>query len=335
MQNANALLFHTKFNGVALFSSQLDLVSCLLDDPESKYYVPKTDSKYPMHLNRLKAYISQLLSANVNRTITDDFRDTLSILVAKKLKGNEQNAGKVTAQIIHALKMKNRSNRAEHTSGHISEQIYATLMSASYISIVTARPLEISDNLQSKSFSFQVFFIGDIVKSFTQPGHNFKSYRFNFPMRQYGEIFWSELKKIISGFLLQFPDRELLANGLFLNYYFTPEKLEPLRREGELSPSSIDKLTSEILFYLNRRNRYLLIFVVQLPIFSMPTIAVDPDDSENAHLYAVFDTKDRAMIHKYSKEDYFLWRLFVWDKLKTDTRGQIDELKFEEGKKHV
>lgn len=47
-------------------------------------------------------------------------------------------------------------------------------------------------------------------------------------------------------------------------------------------------------------------FIVQLSVISVLTIAVDQDDSENAHLYTVFDTNDRAIIHKYSKVDYFL-----------------------------
>jgi hypothetical protein len=70
-------------------------------------------------------------------------------------------------------------------------------------------------------------------------------------------------------------------------------------------------------------NRYILVFQVTAPFYTIPVIAIDPDDPKAARLYAILENGNpNVYIHKYQKEDYQLWRLFVWDNLKTNIESK-------------
>lgn len=73
----------------------------------------------------------------------------------------------------------------------------------------------------------------------------------------------------------------------------------------------------EILVLLNR-NRNIMVFIGRAPIYAIPIVAINPAESKNIKLYALLDINNPEInIHKYSNEDVVLWRLFVWDKLKS------------------
>jgi oligoendopeptidase F len=68
-----------------LFKNQQDLVTHIIQEANTEYYVANDDiEKFNRTLNRLKAYVSQLLSSNVTRTVTGDFESALRNVINKK-----------------------------------------------------------------------------------------------------------------------------------------------------------------------------------------------------------------------------------------------------------
>lgn len=324
MRDPNLLLFHSLYGGSPLFKSQLEFVQKLLHHAESPYFqIDRNTDEYAKETNRLKAYVSQLLSESVNRNLTEKFKIGLLVLLKERL-GN--NYDEIYEQILAALQDKNSVAKTSDKTPHFVDKVYRDLAAGNYIAVITSRPLEISANLEQKVFSFQKFFIQDLIDSFLQPGKNLKRYRFNFPLTQYAEIFWKELKKIIVSFLVAKRHEVALHNGLMKNYLVSIELLSLLKSASPIQSKVVEEIAEEILMHL-AEYRYLLVFVVEAPIYSMPIIAIDPDDPINSRIYAVLDTSQSVHIHKYLQEDYTLWRLFVWDKLKTNS-SDINDIPF-------
>jgi len=87
--NAFAVLFEYNFGNGPLFESQSDLVDQLLNDPDSQYYTLATAREvYDKNRIRLKTYISQLFSTDAKRNITKEFKQSLLVLLQKKLPSN-------------------------------------------------------------------------------------------------------------------------------------------------------------------------------------------------------------------------------------------------------
>jgi hypothetical protein len=328
MAEPSHLLFNYDYGGGPLFKNQNDLVLQLLNHAASSYYEKdKNTEEYVRALNRLKIYVSQLLSSNVNRNITEDFRSSFTQLVRERLKGLKFDAVAISEEIIQGLKQKNIPHDKADNKSHLLDQAYEDLWAANYIAVITSRPLEISKDIEIKPFSFQRFLISDLYQSFEVPSKNLRFYRFNFPMEQYGELFWKGLKKVIRTFIVVNQHKTSLHESLYTNYYISHEKLKPLKKKSQISNDELEDIADGILYYLNR-NRHVLVFIVKLPIYSMSLIALDPDDPSHAKIYAIFDSSGRAAtLFKFAKEDYLLWRLFVWDKLKTEK--SIVPLKYE------
>lgn len=325
MRDPSTLLFHSQHIGGSLFKSQLDLAQKLLSHPESPYYIADVQSpEYARELNNLKAYLSQLLSGSVNRTITPRFLSGLTVVLKDRLKNSQGDPVLVRNTIISALKNRNLPSKAADSKVSFIDQVYADLAAAKYIAVVSSRPLEISGNLQEKPFSFQKFFIEDLMASFFQPGKVLKKYRFNFPLIQYAEIFWKELRKIIVRIIIDKQHEASLHVALFRNYLIKGDQINLLKDIMPIENDDAETIANNILLFINGRNRLLLVFVIELPIYSMPIIALDPDDPLSSKIYAVLDTSQQVIIHKYAQEDYLLWRLFVWDKLKTNVSEIID-----------
>src|ERR1043165_6520761 len=90
---AFSILFEYDWGGNGpLFKNQSNLVNELLDAPESSYYTPNRTGvdkeAYDKAHNRLKTYISQIFTADTNRRITKEFKQSLAGLLAKKLPSN-------------------------------------------------------------------------------------------------------------------------------------------------------------------------------------------------------------------------------------------------------
>lgn len=321
MRDPNLLLFNSLHGGSPLFKSQLEFVQRLLHHPDSPYFhQDRNTDDYAKEVNRLKAYVSQLLSSSVNRNITDKFKAGLLVLLKERLTDSYD---EIYEQVLAALQDKNIAAKTSDKAPHFIDKVYQDLAAGNYIAVITSRPLEISANLEQKVFSFQKYFIQDLIESFLQPGKNLKRYRFNFPLSQYADIFWRELKKIIVTFLNAKRHDASLHNGLMKNYLVSIELLTSLKSASPIQSKVVEEVAEEILMHLTEF-RYLLVFVVDAPIYSMPIIAIDPDDPINSRIYAVLDTTHSVHIHKYLQDDYTLWRLFVWDKLKTNSTDVTD-----------
>lgn len=322
MADALHLLFYKNFEGDTLFKTQLELVQNLLNHPNSKYYIAnKEGEEYLKAQSRLKTYISQLLSSTVNRTVTEDFSTSLYMLIEKRLKGTNLDPKHVLADILEDLKTRNSSSAKYEPKQSIIDQIYSDLGAANYIAVVTSRPLDLTMDLDSKTFSFQRFLMNELTESFTEAGKKIKSYRFNFPLPSFCELFWKGLKKFIRYYIARNIHEESLYRALHINYKLADQIIKPLRSK-KFSNDDLEKIADCLLEYLNA-NRFILVFQVTAPIYTIPVIAIDPDDPKAARLYAILENgNENIYIHRYQKEDYQLWRLFVWDNLKTNIESR-------------
>lgn len=322
MADAMHLLFLKEFGAKTLFRNQFDLVQNLLNDPRSKYYFPnKETDEYIKRQSRLKAYISQLLSSSVSRNITDEFSKSLFALLEKKLQGTDFNPQNVFSDIVQSLKAKNTSSIKAEAKYSVPERIYTELYAANYIAVITSRPLELGINLEARAFSFQRYLLNDLMQTFINPNKKLKNYRFNFPLQSFCELFWKELRKFVRFYIQRKIHEESLYAALKSNYKLSHNKLSLLKLK-DLAYKDLEEIVDCVLEYLNT-NKHMLVFHVTAPIYSMPLLAINPDDPKTASLYAMLEDSNQGVsIHRYQKEDFMLWRLFVWDNLKTNVNSK-------------
>src|SRR5262249_21672778 len=145
--SAADLLFSPFFGDKPLFKNQLELVTWLLDTPGSRYHPTETPSERDLvrAQSRLKAYISQLLSANVFRNITDDFRVSLKLILQKKLP--PELVETCFSRIISALEEKNSTlNKGEDVPSAIGHKtsLKDDIKDANHIVVISARPIDMN-----------------------------------------------------------------------------------------------------------------------------------------------------------------------------------------------
>jgi hypothetical protein len=319
MAEAQNLLFERLYHNSPLFKNQVDLVNQLLHNSQSHYKIDPNDLAIHLReLNKMKAYVSQLLSTNTNRTITKRFVDSLSELISQRLNGTGYDPGPITAEVIDALKERNTGIVSNQVKFRKDEEIIPAIEKGRYISIITSRPLEIGRDLENEysSFSFQKYFLEDLVRCLIGKSKQLKAYRFNFPLESFAKLFWQELRRFIRQYLYgNYSNPEVLFS-LFTLFKLSPDVLEPLRAKETLAKDEIDSISDHFLRVLND-NKNILVFVIPLPIFSISTVAIDPSETQAAKLFALFQEEGEIIIKKFSREDFTLWRLFVWDQLKT------------------
>jgi hypothetical protein len=89
------------------------------------------------------------------------------------------------------------------------------------------------------------------------------------------------------------------------------------------SNENITALSNEILTTIST-NRYLLVFLVRAPIFSVPMIVTDPNDFRKAKHYAIIEEESGVTsVKKLNPEDSLTWKFFVWDQLRTQNLGEM------------
>jgi len=317
MTSADKILFEQIFDNQPLFRNQLDLVTQLLMDENTPYFVDQQNvDQYSKAQNRLKTYISQILSTTVARSITEDFKKGLNALLSKKLKGTGHNSEGVVNLIIEDLKDKNSRITKAEVRNSVTEQFYSDLITASYIAVITSRPLEIEMESSSEEFSLRHFLFTDLLERLNDPGKDLKYYRFNFPMDTYGHLFWRGLKRILHNFITKNWSAKLLES-LHSKFTIKTDTWLSLAKNDKLNTSEIEYVVNEVLLLLNT-NRYILVFHATIPIYGMPLVILNPSEQFNIKVYALFDTDTKKInIMKYSDKDTVLWRVFVWDKLKS------------------
>jgi hypothetical protein len=279
---SSELLFEKIFNDQPLFKSQLDLIQQLLTTPPYlRMYSEADEGGYSKALNRLKAYVSQLLSGNVSRKITDEFRIGLKVALARKIK-DQKILDDTYIEIIEALRSVSQVGQKSNTRiGHFQND----LLQARYIAIIATRPFEAYDQmLNGEEKALINIFKADISEALTRNQVPSRIYRFNFPMQNHCELFWKNLGKLINIEM----NKLAIATGS--------------------ADESVKFLYSE---------RIIRTYHVEDPIFSLPMVAINPDGSSTARLYTVVETENMGVSFlKISKDDMYPWKTFVWDKIK-------------------
>lgn len=330
MNEAAKILFETNFEGVPLFISQLDLATSLLNDSDSAYYVHRDElDKYSKALTRLKTYVSQLLSSTVARSVTEDFASGLLIVVSKKLT-DQAKARDLVDKIISDLKRQNSGGPKSEPKLPINQQFIHDLAGANYIAVITSKPLEIGLPHQEDYPPLRKYLFEDLLQSLYDPNKNVKYYRFNFPISSFGHLFWRGLKKIL---LIRFQVNlsDQLLESLYQKFEIRSNiSLDEFRVEK--NSNKIEELVDQTLSALNL-SRHILVFVTEAPIYSLPIVAIEPSDNKKIKIYSLIDSDSQGIAYyKLPERENILWRMFVWDQLKSPKYAGV-EIKYSiEGK---
>lgn len=319
MDNVSGLLFKLPIDGRPLFKNQQDLVNHLMQDSQSEYYVkPDEHERYNQVQNRLKAYVSQLLSPNVTRNITPDFEASLTRILTSRFE-RIVDAEKMAAQIIEELKSKKVTTAKTDSRNFILEQLTNDFQNGRYISIITSRPLEVEAENVSDKYSLRKLVFDDFIESLSNIDKPIKDYRFNFPVDSSGNLFWKGIYKLLYRHIKSLDNKKMFFENVQRKIPFQLELNTDLFNEPVLSDLQVLQISNTILRAL-RKECKVAVFTCEAPIFTLPLIIIDPAETKNAKVYAIIDTNnDNFNVYKFSNEEVILWRLFVWDKLKSQT----------------
>lgn len=320
--DAVELLFQTKAdNGDFLFKNQVDIAIQLLNDPDSKYHVNRAnEADYNKSQTRLRTYISQLLSSSAYRTVTEDLKTSLFAVIRKKIV-DEARAALLVNAIIDDLKLKNTETVKLEVKTNIVDEFISDFALAKYIAIITSKPLEIEAGINTNNFSLRRTFFSDFFDLLSNPSKDLKHYRFNFPLDSTAILFWKGIKRILFKQLRRNLLNRAILDSLYSKFALKTETYNSIEGAKNLTEENLSIIADEILELLNR-NRYIVVITTSSPIFGMPLIAINPAESRNFKLYALLDDDSEIpTVYKYTTEDKILWRLFVWDKIKSPGFG--------------
>lgn len=324
-KGAISLLFEQNFGDGPLFKNQIELVYQLLDTKESNYYTAKKNSEeYSKALSRLKAYISQLLSESARRSVTKEFNQSLKIVIEKRINKNEFDVDEISNNIIDALFEKNRKktheNRVTNAENSMMLDLYDSLLEADYISIITAREIRFDFDILDNKFSLVNILLVQLIEAVVG-NEKPKKYRFNFPLEQMCYLFWRGLRKQIHAILIE--DKTKFSS--FINFTKIEQlKTAMVKKTGAFDHSSDAELaiTNQILKHLSD-NYTIAVFHLNAPVYSIPIIAVNPNDRNSSKTYFLLQsTSEAEEVHKLSQGELIYWKLFVWDNLKSNSTGK-------------
>lgn len=305
-----------------------------LSDRNSPYYQDTTPAdEYSKAQSRLKAYISQLLSGTVNRTITDDFKTALNLLLFKRL-GAKDIASDVTTTVINALTLRNNVNARNDKSSLASHSFKQDFSAGNYICIINAKPINVEHASSKDDFSLRTFFMDDLLNSLAETNTKHKLYRFNFPMESYCEIFWGGLEKILIRKISPLIENEEFVENLHNKFAIKPhthtlcQDYYNIRNEADkddlenLKYHLIHAVVDDVIEFLHK-NRIILTFHVTEPVYTLPIIAINPNEA-NAKVYMLLESEQEPnALFKCTKETMLLWRIFVWDKMKAKNTSTL------------
>jgi hypothetical protein len=290
-------------------------VQNLIAEPSSKYYIdPSQIELYNRAQNRLKTYVSQLLSTTVTRNVTEDFKSSLTTVIAARL--NINGSSPIVDEIINDLIVKNTPAIRNEPKSSINEEFYSDFFASNYTAIITARPLEIEADSNAGKISIRKALFQDFLQSLSDPERDFKKYRFNFPLETYANLFWKGLRKMLVKYLIENSNDTNVYQKLHSKFTIDTSTFNQIIADREYKINHLEEIVDEVLKYLNS-NKDILVFISDAPIFSIPLVIINPSEARNSRLYALLDSgNDEISVYKYSTEDVLIWRMFVWDKLK-------------------
>jgi len=322
MDKAEDILFEDIYDKMPLFRGQLELVHQLINHPESHYYVENKESiEYKKQTNRLKTYISQLLSGEVYRKITPVFKRSLELVLKERLEGTNYNYVHVKKKIIASLEKKNIGQSYYKTFSSlnyiIKKELYNDVINANHILVIAARPFDM--NTDSKDSMLRILFL-DLLNSFTFPDRKLKYYRFNFPLKDICELFWYSLRRTLETSLTYLIRSKDIIKSFYLKSFISEKTYNEIIDSKDSPPELLNKVACEIMLFLNK-NHYILIFHNDYPIYTVPLIITNPNESKNCNGYIILESEAGEKIDKLSFHDIITWKYFVYDKMKTKGLG--------------
>lgn len=314
MKDASDLLFSYLYDNQPLFKSQLDLVLQLLADKNGPYYIEKSNNdEYNKAQSRLKTYISQLLSDTTIRNISEDFKKGLINLLKQRFNSDTE---KIVNEILSSLKIKNSKIPKAELKASVIEQLSFDLNEASYIAIITSKPLEIDLQNDRGAYYIRNLLFKDLIDRLCDKNRDLKFYRFNFPLDSYGDLFWRGLRRILLN-VFKNSISSTLIESLYSKFTLKTATLSKLENKSIFSDEDIVDLVDETLIHLNR-NRFIIVFTNSAPIYSIPLVILNPGEHKNIRIYSLMEEESGDIkAYKYQEQDSILWRVFVWDKLKS------------------
>ena len=318
MERVLNILFGQRENGTQLFKNQQDLVNSFMAVEGTEYYVQPTDPDYTKAQNRLKAYVSQLLSDNVSLHITPVFVKALQATVVRKV-GNTEEARRITDEVVDMLRTKKAISPKDASRQGILDQLEKDFKNARYISIITSKPLEIEAAITDQP-SLRKFVFNDFIDSVISD-EMIKDYRFNFPADTSAHMFWSGLNKLIFRLLKSDPRGKAFYTAIHKKLAMEFDAQRDMFLDLPRDDQSLITVTQTILEKLQKTCR-VLAFETKAPIYTLPLIVMDPASVDMARVYAIIDLEDGQFnVHKFSHLEVVYWRQSVWDKLKTTHEG--------------
>lgn len=317
--NAHTVLFSGE---PPLFKNQLDLITQLLDNNQSPYYINDSDkTHYNRELSRLKTYLSQLLStkSQVSRSITDDFKKGLKVVLSEKM--DVDTADEIVMQVVDYIKEKKTALINADIKSSIYDELKSNFSAGNYVVVITSRPIDIYSNINYPKFSLREILLEDFLTSLTDSEKDFKNYRFNFPLETLAYTFWMGLRRLLATYLHKNinKNKEELFERLYQKFTLKPSTITEIEGNKNFIKEHIEDIVNEIILSLNKK-KHIVVFVCTAPIYSVPIIAINPDETRNSKLYCLLeDEKQQVDIYSYQPEDITLWRIFVWDKLRNQS----------------
>ncbi|MBN9383505.1 MAG: hypothetical protein J0H74_22295 [Chitinophagaceae bacterium] len=320
-RDAYSLLFVDEFGERPLFKNQADLVNELLRHPNSDYYTDRGDSEaYPKAVSRMKAFVSQLFSEHSRRSISQEFRRSLGIILKEKSRHQSFVVDDILEQIVDDLKERNTVRKhifreAPKVEADKYTELAYELLNATTITIFTARDINMELQVLGRKLAIQEFFIENLVFSL-QRGAMPRKFFFNFPSENLCVLFWKALKKQLASFL-DFHDHVLSF-------------VLPLIRSCARSAVSNDMgsaVSSALLTYLSKEN-IINVYHLSAPVYTTSVISLELPEFVSSVYLCLNTDEGQDHLHKLSLEEKFLTRLFVWDNLKIHHAGSL--IKYQE-----
>lgn len=326
MEDASLFLFETLYNGKPLFSSQVDLAQSLLNNSKSGYYIADIDGEdYKRELNRLKAYISQLLSSTVARSLTPVFKHSIGVVIAERMANTGDDFNEIISKILLSLENKNKrvAGQVGRFSSHSTiEELFQGIAHSDDVLVITARPFDITSN--NIKYSLQEFLILDFVQNLANPDRSKKRYRFNFPAKQTGDLFWYGFRKALDHQIVRLFYSKKNIEQVYFQSMINSNLYEELTQTAEYTKDLISKVSESIIKYLNS-NSLVCVYIVDEPIFSVPMIILNPNKRQTLAYIVIENEINATVVNRLGLEDTVLWKFLVWDRIKTKFSGKALE----------
>jgi len=311
------LLFEYNIDGAPLFRNQTELVNELLNRKSSQFY--RSEEKLvKAERIRLKTYVSQLLSDTTNRHLSDELITSLrKIAQEKKIKVSSEELDEYFETLIKSIRSKNKKDNFRSRNSlpfdSSASDFFPNIVDANYITIFTAREAKLKIELKNKKVSLAEFFLDDILNNILD-NRPTKYYRFNFPRKETCILFWRGIKKELINYL---ESQKSITEWVGRN---AVEKLGV--RPTELFSKSTP-IENPYLYVANKiaqnlsDNNLVSVYQTELPVFTVPVIAIDPHDiiKSKAYLLLLNETGEDN-IHKMTTEEFYNWRFYVWENLR-------------------